>query len=319
MGIFSQGWKSQDKEKALKWVLKQTGTEIGLLRAAKFAADAEVRRMAVEKMTDQRLLVEVVKAYKYSDDETGLLAGQRITDQNQLKSLAQDHNKWAVKSLRDQNILLSIATDPTFDTGHFNIDALEEPADTRRKLAQIAVERIIELGKVDLLEQIAKESRYDEAALRAAQALMDSFPERVLTIPTDTSFNPSVRVAATEYISDEETLSEIADFYIEANRNLDPQNIVGRISNDRVTRTAIQRIKDPEKRKKYCPIYKNETWVHQWEWIDKETDGRFSSVIGSTIYYPHYFRCVLCGTQTERDYPRFYPVQELMEDGKLPD
>jgi len=218
MGLFKPAWQSDNQEKALRAVEKETD-QIKLAVIANNAPLDNVRVAAVNKLTNQTVLAEMAKHEK--NEWIYVAAVKILTDQATLAYVAKNRNssyerKVAVQKLSNQRILAEIAqNDNDYDvqkTAFGNITNqyfLEEIArNTGCFLRNSAVEQ---LKNQEILIDIARNDKNDDIRIDAAIRLTDkSIAQSVYADIVNNGKDVYCRAGAIQALTDKEMLMEIA-------------------------------------------------------------------------------------------------------------
>jgi len=103
MGFFKPAWQSDNKDKALRAVAKETD-QLKLAEIIETAPLYDVRIAAVEKLTDQKTLADIAKDFNDGLEET-IYIDQIVSVNRQLGSM----QKVAIKQLTDQKVIADVA------------------------------------------------------------------------------------------------------------------------------------------------------------------------------------------------------------------
>ncbi|NLI52887.1 MAG: hypothetical protein GX417_01025 [Clostridiales bacterium] len=266
MGIIQSGWRSKDKNKALRWIAKTAGVSISLRDAVLYASDREIQIAALERITDSELLRDIALSGLISDTELKTAAVRQITDQRILTDLARTRNKTAIETLTDQSVLYDIAVNHFF----FEINPYikqEESVKIGEMLAALAFQRLREPA---LKQKAADNTTYSSVAAAYVDSVTDL--SELIKLAQDNRVNTRCRAFAIGKISDQSVLLALA---------------LGD-GDSCVRRAAMRRVTDPEQRILFC-----EECGHEWEHIRSENKEN-----GEFRYTDYFYRCKWCGKET---------------------
>ncbi|MBR0372989.1 MAG: hypothetical protein IJH91_00480 [Mogibacterium sp.] len=278
MGIFGPGWKSDNTDKVIRWISKQSGTSRELMDAIRYRHNSSIRKAAIDQITEDAMLSEVIRS-GWIDSDWAVMdyAAAAIKDQAVLVDLAKDRYTCAVKALQDEKALRDIVMDPEFF----------RPEPPEKNAGQGSAEHLASLafGKLkapDLMEVI-KGSPYSDVAAEAAKRITDT--DLLKAIAKDSSFPNNVRTVGMKACSPKE-LDWIADDH-DGMRDYAIW----------LLKKNVSQVTDPVVRRKYCRKYE----THDWEWLEND-----SKEYGDTRTVISRYRCKYCGaTKTETESYKF--------------
>ena len=282
MGLFSGGWRTGNREQALAWVARQKPDSPGLLSVVSQSEDPEVRKAALEKISDPKVLQGIVLLDRA---ETSVLAAKRVQDPEVLAEAAKDYCLSAACAITDPETLLEIALNR--EGGFFH--APEESARVREKIKDPAFDATLAACRISgaavagmsddgMLERVQDEAEDPIVQVCAMRRRIHLRPELAAEIVADGSVPLDRRVTALRegrFSADE--LRELADTAQE----------------EKIRTAAIDRITDPELRKAYClrDNYHHFRAEIRREYPKGKQDGHYIEV---TV-----LRCPFCGKETE--------------------
>jgi len=230
MGLFKPAWQSDNKEKALHAVEKETD-QAALAEITKNAPLIEVRIAAVGKLTGRSVLADIAKNNK--DHTVGEALNRRIitlrtaeienlTNESVLADIAMNDNdeyaRWtATKKLTDLTVLESIAKNNYY-------------SDVRRA----AIEK---LAEQNVLADIAKNSNslHAKAGEAAVQKIIE---QNLLCDVAKSTADWKVRLAAAEKVTDQALMQTVyADIW--ENNNVNGSEALRREAFNKITNQHI--------------------------------------------------------------------------------
>ncbi|MEI6861659.1 MAG: hypothetical protein WCL04_05340 [Verrucomicrobiota bacterium] len=261
--MFQPKWNHAEEKIALKAVAMITNLRV-LARIASTGRHFGVREIAVEKLTDEKLLAEVAKHRVQSTDdwEIGKTAARKLTDQGRLAEVAAQASdkfvrKVAVLKLTDQALLAAVAKQPT--EGEIRavlIERLTEPAllaEVTRHAASDGL-RFALVQKLDdqaVLADIARGDHDWNIRKAAVEKLTD---QAALGTVAKQDRDRDVRAAALRRLTDQPALAAVAtgddekELRTEALRKIDDQNALTTVATKtqhRETRVAaVEKLTD---------------------------------------------------------------------------
>ncbi len=209
------GWKNKNSEKALKWVERQPENAPALMKAAELSTDAKVREAAVARITDEALLLRLVKAYCYE-------AVSALSDTETLYALAASPTFWGGQdrdiSYRYDLLMKDPDLSRVMEEWAVSLDlpkANERLKDIRRRekqygFALLAFRELREKGSDVQIEGLLC-SRYDRVRARAMDEALRRHPERAGAYADDDKLHLEERVAAIKTITDPEQRTRYCD------------------------------------------------------------------------------------------------------------
>ncbi len=274
MGIFGPGWKSTNTEKALRWIEKQEPNSNELQNAVCQSMNSAVQAAALARITDQRILAEMIEKDLLKKDDLKNAAFDRITEPSALKILAKHCHDIAIKKVTDQRLLYEIASADRFFTddkllsywARMNCRSIGP----YEYCAEIAANSLTDC---DLLLQAAKRPLYRRVSQIVIPRLRDAGVADMGALAADPEVPLSTRLAAVRCVNDTTQLRSIAD---------DQQNP------EKLRHEAIRTIKDPSIRIPYCETM----GTHEWEHVET-----LHNEVGDTDYLTHIYRCEFCGKE----------------------
>lgn len=270
MGILDPGWKSKDKEKALKWIYRQKGGNPALRDAVLQSGDNEVKKAALKQITDDKLLEEIITNQELQERDQYQLrrqAAERISDQHVLEKLAKAGWLQAAEALTDPTICLDAATNRNF------FDQTVLSTATKEEIALAAIWGLKKTGDWSALIAAGKKTPYKKAASEAAETLLKNSVLTAEEIAENPAWAVSARVAAISLVSNQ-------DFCIKLAEN-DP--------NERIRNAAKHMVTDSVIRREYC-----KEGIHEWEDVASDYDE-----VGEHLYASYKQRCKYCGIETK--------------------
>ena len=279
--MFTAGWKNKDSEKAIKWVNRQPENARALAKAAEFSSDPAVRAAAVARITDEAMLLRLVKAYCYE-------AVSAMQDTETLFALAKSPAFWGAED-KDVSWRDLCWTDPAFsrvrDAWTVSLDVPK--ADERLKMirmrekqygfAKLAFSELRSKGSDAQIEGLLS-SRYDNVRPWVIWEILRRHPERAESYAYDETLELNDRVEAIKKALDEHP--ERAESYADDD-TLSPT----------VRIEAVKRVTDPERRRRYCSQYN----AHEWQVVSCE-----QSECGDHLDTYTHLRCIYCGKEETR-------------------
>jgi len=198
MRLFKPAWKGYNKAKALKVVEKETN-QSKLAEIAQNAPLREVCSAAVDKLTSQNLLAEIV-LNKAGFNNVAVEAARKVTDQRFLVEIAKKCENTAalivaVEKLTDQETLADIAQVNDGTIGAAALANLSDQTLARKIFADIV--------------RKSKKSDNGSTRMEMAKRLTD---QDLLTELAQKDIDWQIRVAAVERLMDQKTLAHLAKY-----------------------------------------------------------------------------------------------------------
>ena len=262
--IFEPKWNHADEQIGLKAMAGIAAPRL-LARIATTGRHLGVREIAVEKLTDEKLLTEVAKHRVQSTDdwEISKTAARKLSDQARLAEVAiQASDKFvrkvAVLKLTDQTLLAKVAKQPT--DGEIRavlIDRLTEPAllaDVARHAASdgLRLALVQKLADQAVLAAIARED-HDWSIRKAAVEKLTE--QSAIGAVAKQDGDRDVRAAALRRLTDPPALAAVAgadnekELRTEALRRLDDQNALATVAlqgrHGETRAAATEKLTDP--------------------------------------------------------------------------
>ena len=212
MSLFKPGWDNKDKAKALEWVNKQSGNSPALMKAAAGSNEREIREAAARKITDQKKLIDLARAYCPE-------AVMAIDDPDILYTIAETTSFFIGKDCSIEYKILR-AVDKNFSVyGEPWYISLDVPAGEERLrsiretekmfgLALLALKMLKERGSDQYFYKLIRNSMYDMVREQAAEEIIKRDPAAARAIVSDPSLRKHVRQKAFLQAEDPQLRSE---------------------------------------------------------------------------------------------------------------
>jgi len=169
MGLFKPAWMSVDVVKALKAVEKETDQK-KLAEIANLAPNSDVRYKAIEKLTDQSVIIDFVRASKrHIDSARDKLALGKLTEANLAKIVVNSGDggvfiaNTAFEGISNEPILADIAKRSLDSTRHIAIKAV-----TRISSDNILADLVTSSAHSEVCCMAIKKMRDESALLKAS-------------------------------------------------------------------------------------------------------------------------------------------------------
>lgn len=268
MGLFEPGWKSKDKEKALKWIYRQKGRNPALRDAVLQSGDYEVKKAALEQITDDKLLEEIITHQELQERDVYHLrrrSAKRVSDQRVLEKLAKAGYLQAAEALTDPAICLDAATNLNF------FDQTVLSTVTKEEIGLAVIWQLKKTGDWSALIAAGKKTPYEKAAREAAETLIKNSVFTAEEIAENPTWAVSARVAAISLVSNQDFCLKLAE----------------NDSNGKIRKAAKHMVTDPVIRREYC-----KEGIHEWEDVASDYDE-----VGEHVYARFKQRCKYCGIE----------------------
>ena len=299
-------YNNKDIRKSLSWVSAWKPNEGILIDAVAVATEKEVRVAALKKVTDIYWLKKIFADERADYDtkarvllsmimcgrgqgrpvsyEESMQVVSQVTDPDVFREMARYCHRESFKKITDQQTLVSIISgtanfflgnalyDETCYNAHFAGAFIE--MDCKEECVSLILDRITNEG---LYFNLFVNTPYKSASKYYIRKLIDGGWINSAVFITDASLKEEKRRELLGFVDDNEVLDAFAE-------DMDnPKDL--RMS-------AVYRITDTEKRKKYCEKY----GTHQFEFVESRKES-----VGDRAYITNYYRCVYCGAYRTDD------------------
>lgn len=265
MGLFKPAWRSSNEEKALRAVDRMTRQrELFEVVICKDGVSSIVRHKALEKLTDSILLADVAENSMSID--LRIAAVNKLSDDSLLASIPKDHHE-VVSAVTNRRI--ELINTITNQSELLNIVKNEGNLELRWTAAKKLNDP---LAKMEFFRDIALNHYDGETRLRAAVELGDPHIIENIALNDDNEF---VRYAAVEIIENQTVLIAIAE---NDNKSM-------------VRLLATERIKDTSERERHqqANCSRND---HYWEVLETRCGN---DIGGDNAWILTREKCRCCG------------------------